>query len=355
MKRFMLLVLISLLGVANTTFAQEPLTQTYTDSDDLLSFNYPAEWLLDTSQADGILITSVDGIAFGTPTYAPGQVALGITYPGIVTAGLDLPPTAAPLEIFERVQTISTVEGDTTYGEIVELTLAGQPAARMDATNKPTGFIAIGFEAGTVVVLYQTAPDEFETFHPTLLAILDSLRYGEVTTPAEVNSAADPNALTNVVMYENELALLMPATWTLEDDGSVLLIGTSETALTAIANGQAVAAGEVGMGIMASDYVAESFEVPANAAPEVVVEAAAVLLGGTGTIEVYDKLNYPAAITFTSEADAPGGQTITAGMPLIGVALPEGTILLYATLGDDFATIEPLLIEIINTIYHNAD
>lgn len=238
--RSVLVVILSIMVLPLTTFAQDPLDETYTSEDDTFTFRYPSDWILQDEQA---LITLADSRAtiesFDNGEFLPDHVIVFIYKPVWV-------------ENFLQGSSTHTSHSGQEYAE-----------AFMDAINEPHSqptaqdlgnrsviqsriengsydglFIAFNIaEDSFVGFLAATAKDEFETFEPTVMAIAESLDYLAAET-ADTNSTA---SAATFVSPDGLLTFDYPSDWIADQsEENDALIGTSENALS----GDVLPAGE---------------------------------------------------------------------------------------------------------------
>lgn len=172
-------VLAGLPVAAAVTFAQEGPAQTFTSADGSFSFDYPAGWIVITS--DNILFANTPDAFEGGLSIQPGQVGGILFDPALLSnlmQGVSSPAGGDPVSVLSL---IVSQYGINAPGDPVPVTLADHPAARLDlfAVDGMDGLVIVLDLGGGVYagLLALSVTGEMPRFEPDLLAMLDSMTY----------------------------------------------------------------------------------------------------------------------------------------------------------------------------------
>ncbi|MCQ3931761.1 MAG: hypothetical protein DPW16_15005 [Chloroflexi bacterium] len=176
------------------SYAQTPESKTFTSCDGRLSFDYPAAWLVQESQAIFPNLASEDGSNESLPSvrwYYPAEDFLGEnwTTPGYFdfSVALQIPwglgddrPT--PLE--QLSGDITVIGADRTYGAPIEMTVQDWLAARRDYVGTNDGLAIVGFQMIIAIsdkydlrIHAEADANEMMALEDNLQLFLDSLVY----------------------------------------------------------------------------------------------------------------------------------------------------------------------------------
>jgi WD40 repeat protein/Flp pilus assembly protein TadD len=189
--RWLITLLLLLLVFAPVMGQDESGTQTYLSYDGWLRFDYPVDWVVDregddvglglftvgSSQAALDVLRRNNDIGANDPV-PDGDVAIIIMRPELLARLTSaLGPDGSLPDILKTVVT----GADDDEISIVETTVAGYPAVRLDASDDVTAgsALVIQFERGVNILLFASStPDAWVEFEQTVQAIAETVRYG---------------------------------------------------------------------------------------------------------------------------------------------------------------------------------
>ena len=172
-----------------TETASVELTESFTSSLGVTA-SYPAGWVSRETDAGEIEIAnSAEALDAGSDPsmpIQPGQIGFVVLNP-IPVAMLNMGDNPALTDVMTTVGGMLGGGGETTVGEVTDITLGERPAARIDITDDKTGSegFLIGFmgdDSTLVVVAAVTPQGELATSEALLLEMTARVTY---TAPAE--------------------------------------------------------------------------------------------------------------------------------------------------------------------------
>jgi len=305
-----------------------------------LTVGAPDGWVSQYSDGAGILYLGNSEAALkkaSAPdvTFAPGEVAITIALPHAVV-GLGIPPDSSPEEALSHFQTQTTAQG-----QVVSDTSFSVPAAhaRLTGGNLPQGGgdgYALQFDKGLAFIVVQPS----DTIDGTVMAILQSIRLGDLPAPASTpeatsapstdqTSAQTAGGLTTIPVTQPngafELSFTLPNGWVEKpnDSGTTINIGSSEAALQDMtASGKGLSGDEIGVSIGLPQLVTQ-LGLDLKAAPSDTLNGFINAVKGKGNVVLDTSFSVPAAHgTITSDV-IPGGSA-----DLYSLAFDGGTIII---------------------------
>lgn len=174
-------LLLALVGLTapRSAFTQEPLPEEFISTTGNLMLYYPTGWSI--NDEDGIIALTNDPVAFGSERIPKGAIGILVIEPRALSELLDgidtptLPDVGAAL-----ADLIRQSEDDFEPGSIEEITIADQPAVRVEASTETDDVVIYVIDHGgdaLVAVMGVTATGEQPPFASTLLAIAASIEY----------------------------------------------------------------------------------------------------------------------------------------------------------------------------------
>lgn len=186
----MVVVMAGCGGAANSTPTAAPLGETFTSSDESLTFKYPAGWFV--SEIFGQVTVATTQAAAEAAAPAPGEFQTRMII-GPINAVAGLVPESTPRQVIEFFSESLSTQG-VTFSEPTELTLGTYPAARVEGVAADGQGIVMAVNIGDGnynIVSATSAQGEMGRFEPILHLILESVVY---RPPAPATSEVVPEA-----------------------------------------------------------------------------------------------------------------------------------------------------------------
>jgi len=189
MRRFArcVAVFILLLLAISPLHAQDDALTTYTSDELLLSFEYPADWLVTLEFGLGVVLNNVNEASPDEFPVEEGEVEVTILLQSVPS----LPVETRPVDLLPEYVDIEAGSEDITIGE--------RPAVQV--THRAgdvlqTWFIFVTDDLRVAIIRFDARRDEVEEFTPTVMAVLESLHFIQPDIVAEHLALYDLDAIT---------------------------------------------------------------------------------------------------------------------------------------------------------------
>ncbi len=157
------------------------LTQTFTSNEGLLSFRYPADWLVGQLPSGVVFIASSEATASRTTNaLAPGQFDTSL----FIVSGADLTGQAGTTTVVDVLTGLATFlteqSATTTFNAVRNITLGQRSVARTDGSNGTNDVLLLVIELGDdafLVAFASSAVGEMTEFEPILRSIITTVVY----------------------------------------------------------------------------------------------------------------------------------------------------------------------------------
>lgn len=178
----LLLLALSLPGLALAQDFEFELTQTYTTADGTFSIGYPAGWLADGVEGGLITIRSSTSVDIDTladdETFPSGEIAIAIAIPS-VTATIGIDANADPVEVVELLGE-GFLDANSLAAPQAETVSAGGYTVTLNSdegSQSQRSVLAIAFPDGILAIAVETAPGELTNYTNLMIAMLQSIQY----------------------------------------------------------------------------------------------------------------------------------------------------------------------------------